>query len=208
MKHGCDPALDNIEPVVPRDAASLLVVRGLAGPPEAAEILLGRRAAGHRFMPNVLVFPGGAVEAGDFTAVAACPLPPAEITRLEKNAPAGLGHALAMAAARELQEEVSLSLGSPPALDGLTYLCRAITPAASPIRFDARFFVVDADRVMGSITASHEIEDPGWYSMTAAMGFDLAGATRSILEILARRLQRGRANTEIPVLRERNWSLD
>ena len=63
---------------------------------------------------------------------------------LAKGAKPRLAQALAVAAARELEEETGLSLGSPPDLSGLDYLCRAITPPESPIRFNARFFIVDA----------------------------------------------------------------
>ena len=43
--------------VHPRPAASLLVVRQGGAEPE---LLMARRAMHHRFMPGVLVFPGGA----------------------------------------------------------------------------------------------------------------------------------------------------
>ena len=49
-------------PVRPRDAASLVILRGRNA---ATEVLLGRRAAKHRFMPNVYVFPGGRVDDED-----------------------------------------------------------------------------------------------------------------------------------------------
>ncbi len=193
-------------PVEARDAASLIVVRGLAGSPDAAQILMGRREAGHRFMPGVRVFPGGAVDAQDFTAIAASPLKPGQAALLEQGTAPGLGHALAMAAARELQEEVGLCLGVPPALDGLIYLCRAITPAASPIRFDARFFVAAATSVSGCPMASREIEDPRWYTVSAALQCELAGATRAVLEVFASWLQSDRTRWKVPVLRERKWS--
>jgi 8-oxo-dGTP pyrophosphatase MutT (NUDIX family) len=46
-----------VEPVVPREAASVILLRaGGAGP----EVLLGRRSPGVRFMPGAWVFPGGA----------------------------------------------------------------------------------------------------------------------------------------------------
>ncbi len=208
MKHAADPAEDTVPPATPRDAASLIVARGLAGPPDAVEILMGRRAAGHRFMPGVRVFPGGAVDAGDYTAIAASPLRPAQAAMLDQGAATGIGHALAMAAARELREEVGLCLGEPPALDGLIYLCRAITPAASPIRFDARFFVVDAAGVSGCLAPSREIEDPRWCTISVALQFPLAGATREVLGVLASWLYLDRTSPKIPVLRERKWSHD
>ena len=51
-----------MEPVVPREAASVILLRaGEAAP----EILLGRRNPGARFMPGAWVFPGGAIEDRD-----------------------------------------------------------------------------------------------------------------------------------------------
>ncbi len=187
----------------PRPAASLLVVRhGQAG----AELLMARRAAGHRFMPNMLVFPGGAVDAADHHARVSTPLRPSVLHRLERSAGPSLAQALAVAAARELTEEVGLSLGQPPALDGLDYLCRAITPPERSIRFDARFFVVDADRVSGVPTGSSELEDPGWYTLDAALAADIPGATRAVLGRFAHWLAHQDRDGPVPVLRDRRWS--
>lgn len=190
-------------PADPRPASSLIVVRhGQDGP----ELLMGRRGAGHRFMPNVLVFPGGSVDAADHIASVATPLRPEIQRRLERSATPTLARALAVAAARELTEEVGLSLGDPPALDGLDYLCRAITPPDRAMRFDARFFVVDATRVSGTLASSSEIETPGWYSPHAALAADIAPATRAVLGKLQGWLAAPDRNGPVPVLRDRAWS--
>ncbi len=187
----------------PRPAASLLVLRGGRAAPE---LLMGRRSAGHRFMPNVLVFPGGAVDEADYHARVATPLPPQVRSRLERSAAPRLAQALAVAAARELTEEVGLSLGDPPALDGLGYLCRAITPPDRAMRFDARFFLVDADRVTGTPTASRELEDPGWVDIETALAAEIAAATRAVLGQLQRWLAHQNHDGPVPVLRDRVWS--
>jgi 8-oxo-dGTP pyrophosphatase MutT (NUDIX family) len=186
-----------------RPAASLIVVRrGGAGP----EVLMARRSDRHRFMPGVLVFPGGAVDPADYDAESATALTVAVRQRLQRSATPALAQALAAAAARELEEEVGLSLGRPPALDGLSYLCRAITPAGHPVRFDARFFVVDAARVSGTPAGSAELEEPGWYGLTAAGACRIAGATRAVLAQLARFLADPAPEPgAVPVLRERVW---
>ena len=55
-------------PTVPREAASVVVLRGGA---DALEVLLVQRTHDARFMPGVWVFPGGAVDAGEDLTTAA-----------------------------------------------------------------------------------------------------------------------------------------
>ena len=74
-------------------------------------MLMGMRGAKHRFMPNRLVFPGGAVDRADLTAPCATPLAAHTEQLLRKNANEKLAHGLGIAAARELHEETGLTLG-------------------------------------------------------------------------------------------------
>lgn len=196
-------------PVTPRHAASLIVVRmGADGP----EVLMGMRGAQHRFMPNRLVFPGGAVDREDYRARFAAPLRPDVLMRLTKASTPRLAPALAHAAARELEEETGLSLGTPPHLEPLDYLCRAITPPESPIRFNARFLVVDAAAAAGKLAGSGELENLRFYALAEALALDLALATRKVLEQLQAYLalteaeRRGRDRT--PLLRQRVWQME
>jgi 8-oxo-dGTP pyrophosphatase MutT (NUDIX family) len=182
-----------------RPAASLLVVRD-------GTVLMGRRSAGHRFMPNVLVFPGGAVDASDHHARVASPFRPAVQARLERAAPPSLAQALGVAAARELFEEVGMSLGDPPALAPLDYLCRAITPPERSIRFDARFFIVDHLNVAGTPAASGELEDPAWYTPEQTRDLDLAHATRAVLWQFQRWLSHHDRDGPVPTLQDRVWT--
>src|SRR6201987_979168 len=140
------PLLDQSEPPRPktvraRHAASIIVLRPRDG--NDPEMLMGMRGAKHRFMPNRLVFPGGAVDRADLDTPSASPLSPHTEYLLRKSANARLAHGLGIAAARELHEETGLSLGTPPHLDALFLLARAVTPPPSPIRFNARFFAGD-----------------------------------------------------------------
>src|ERR1700704_5349395 len=102
-----------------RHAASLLVWREAGA---VTEILMGMRGARHRFMPNRLVFPGGAVDPADHDGPVASPLRSDVLLRLQKSASPALARALGIPAARELEEETGLTLGNPPALDGIDYL--------------------------------------------------------------------------------------
>ena len=67
---------------------------------------------------------------------------------------------------------------------GLDYLCRGITPAPQPIRFDARFFVVDASHAQGDVTDSDELHDLRWFGIDEALAIDIAFPTRKVLEQL------------------------
>jgi len=193
----------------PRDAASLMVLRSDGG---NHEILMGRRSAGHRFMPGILVFPGGAVDPADFVAPIGTGLRPEVQARLARSAGPELARALGVAAARELAEEVGLSMGTPPHLDRLHYLCRAITPPDRRIRFDARFFVIDAAYVTGTPSFSAELEQPEWHKIDHALQAQLVQPTRSILGQLRSWLAIGRpalaGDAPIPVLRDRVWKTE
>jgi 8-oxo-dGTP pyrophosphatase MutT (NUDIX family) len=176
--------IDQSEPprpgvVQPRHAASLVVLRQQNGVPS---VLMGMRGARHRFMPNRLVFPGGAVEQADLAAPCASPLSQHTLRLLRKTATEQLAHGLGIAAARELEEETGLSLGTPPLLDALEYLFRAVTPADSPIRFNARFLLVPEAAVSGTLGGDGELESLRFYGMQEALALDLALPTRLVLE--------------------------
>jgi 8-oxo-dGTP pyrophosphatase MutT (NUDIX family) len=95
---------------VPRPAASLVLVRD--GP--ALEVLLVLRSPRARFMPDVWVFPGGAVDGGEDARAAAV---------------------------RELREETGVDGVEAVALVPFS---RWVTPEDLPVRFDTAFFVAPA----------------------------------------------------------------
>jgi 8-oxo-dGTP pyrophosphatase MutT (NUDIX family) len=192
-----------------RHAASIVVLRTHGDDPE---MLMGMRGAKHRFMPNRLVFPGGAVDRTDLSVPSATDLRPHTLRHLRKAANEHLARGLAIAAARELEEETGLSLGNPPRLDGIEYLCRAVTPPDSPIRFNARFLLVNADRVSGTLAGSGELENLRYYGMHEAMALDLAMPTRLVIERLRIWLALSRderiAVTHTPILRRHSWRME
>lgn len=53
-------------PAAPRDAATLILLRGPGRPGGRMEVLLLRRSARSAFLPGAHIFPGGAVEEADF----------------------------------------------------------------------------------------------------------------------------------------------
>jgi 8-oxo-dGTP pyrophosphatase MutT (NUDIX family) len=171
--------------VRPKHAASLILWRpGADGTPE---ILMGRRHRDMRFMPGVLVFPGGRVDRGDHGAPAVTPLGAEARAALEIAATPGLAHALGCAAARELHEEAGLTLGEwrggrlHADLGCMDYLCRAITPPRRPIRFHARFLIAPAARAHGVIQGSGELEEVRFFSAAEIAEQKLAPITQLVL---------------------------
>lgn len=178
------PRAPGTRAVVPRHAASLIVWRKGAGEPE---ILMGMRHAKHKFMPSVLVFPGGRVDRADHGVKALSELRPETEALLRHRAKPSLARALGVASIRELHEETGLLLGELQGkrlladLAALDYLCRAVTPPTRAMRFNARFLAAPAERVRGEIGGSGELEKLGWYPLSQALGSELADITRKIL---------------------------
>ena len=202
--------------VRPRNAATLILVRRAGKHPE---ILMGRRARGHDFMPGKWVFPGGRVDRGDFTAPSATDLHPDVETKLQLTAPRRptLPRALAMAAIRETWEEVGLMLaraaptrpaagpwrefveaGALPDLSALHFIARAITPPMIGKRFDARFFMADASSLVSQDRAPGcgELDEIAWIPIAETHTFDLPNVTRFVVKELQDRM----ADPSRPVL--------
>ena len=148
---------------------------------------MGLRHARHRFMPNVLVFPGGRVDPADHHAPASNDLRASTRACLERRATPGLARALGIAAARELFEETGLVLGSMdgdgllPDLGALDYLCRAVTPPAMPIRFNARFLIAPAKAANGALRGSGELEELRFFALDETAEHRLATITAKVL---------------------------
>ena len=182
------PRAPGTRAVVPRHAASLIVWRKGAGEPE---ILMGMRHAKHKFMPSVLVFPGGRVDRADHRVRVQSELKAETLALLAHRAPPSLARALGVAAVRELYEETGLLLGQRPAgkqgerlladLAPLDYLCRAVTPTKRSMRFNARFLIAPAEAVRGEIGGSGELEGLAWYPLSQARAAKLADITAMIL---------------------------
>lgn len=170
--------------VTPKHAASLIVWRDNGREPE---ILMGMRHAKHKFMPSVLVFPGGRVDRADHRAKVATELRAETQALLAHRAKPSLARALGVAAARELQEETGLMLGGPAGYDlaALEYLCRAVTPTKRAMRFNARFLVAPASAVTGEIVGSGELEGLAWYPLSRARAAQLAPITVKMLDEFA-----------------------
>jgi 8-oxo-dGTP pyrophosphatase MutT (NUDIX family) len=167
----------------PRDAASMLVYDGTG---VSLKVLLGRRPARARFMPDVFVYPGGAVDATDFPARGE----PGDYPGFTSLVGAGncprKARALAQAAIRETREETGLKLSCDAGR--LRYLGRAITPTESALRFHARFFAAPGSLFKGELAGDGELLDLDWFSLDAARALPLVDVTRFMLEKLLRSL--------------------
>lgn len=128
-------------PVTPRQAASVIVLRGGAG---SLEVLLVQRTPKARFMGGVWVFPGGAVDAQE-----------------------GDGDDAHRAAAiRELREEASIAIDDPAVL---VKFSRWITPKEVQIRFDTHFFLAELPPGQEAQVDGQECVDLGWFTPQQAL---------------------------------------
>ncbi|HYJ22863.1 MAG TPA: NUDIX hydrolase [Solirubrobacterales bacterium] len=138
-------------PSEPRPAASVVLLRrgGKHGDREL-EVLLLKRSGEAKFMPNVWVFPGGAVDPED-----------------------GDGEAGYRACAvRELAEEATIEL---PADEELVLFSRWITPAVISTRFDAWFFLALAPAHTPPKPDGVETTEAAWFKPTTALAAQEAG---------------------------------
>jgi 8-oxo-dGTP pyrophosphatase MutT (NUDIX family) len=210
-------------PVRPRDAASVVLVRG-AG--VAAEVLMGRRRSKAAFLPNIYVFPGGRVDVADIQAGRALNVPEAAIEPLVRRRHDAPARGLLVAALRETFEETGLLLaegsdgwrapaglgtqalwrameeaGAAPALGRLHYIARAITPTMSHRRFNTRFFMADASHARGVLLAESELLDLRWVRIAdASRTFPIVDVTQFVLKTAARHLA-GRPDARVPLWR-------
>ncbi len=207
----------------PRDAATLMLIDRSAPVPK---VLLGRRHAGHKFMPGKFVFPGGRIEALDRAMPALSELDPATEKKLNERVAqpgADFARGLALAAVRETAEETGLLLGEkgnePPATPGeiwtefakanvypdlghLHFIARAITPPRRPRRYDTRFFTADASAVAhtieGVVGPDSELVELTWVPIEQATQLDMPTITGVVLEELLARVEAGMAH-DLPV---------
>ncbi len=202
-----------------RDAATIILVRDPATGPK---ILMGQRGANAVFLPNKFVFPGGAVDRDDATVPFARPMNDICSARLASTVKTGDPRRLAGAAIRELWEEAGQVLGAPgqwdgdipqdwqtyadtghvPSAEALHFVFRAITPPTRPRRFDARFFLADADHLASDpddfSAATDELSHLQWIPLDQARGFDLTFITEVVLAEIAATLPNITAPQSVP----------
>jgi 8-oxo-dGTP pyrophosphatase MutT (NUDIX family) len=154
-------------PSEPRPAAAVVLLRrGGRHTSSGLEVLMGKRTSAEKFMANVWVFPGGAVD----TAAAG----PSD-------------HDFRNAALRELEEEASIRLEDPEALVPFS---RWVTPEEVKTRYDTRFFLALAPAHSAPKPDGREIVDVGWFHPQEALDrhktgeMELVFPTIKTLEVL------------------------
>jgi len=200
--------------VRPREASTLIIVRQEKQP----KILMGKRAASHKFMPNKFVFPGGRLDAIDQRLKLEEDLQGAVLARLQSDTRKDVSdnklRGLALAAIRETFEETGLIIGRKttatprtshegwrdyfahgvvPPLADIDFIARAITPTHRTRRFDTRFFMVYDDHIHtdpeDTGKASGELLDLHWLTLSEARDLDLPLITRQMLDIVEKRMK-------------------
>jgi 8-oxo-dGTP pyrophosphatase MutT (NUDIX family) len=151
-------------PTEPRPAAGVILMR--RGETTGLQVLLGKRTSKARFMADVWVFPGGAVDES-----------------------ADNDRTLRATAIRELEEEAGIALDAPEALIPFS---RWITPEEVKIRYDTRFYLAQAPPHAAPCPDGEEIVETGWFAPAEALARHRKGElllvfpTIKMLETLSR----------------------
>lgn len=195
----------------PRDAATLLL---LDRDKRDVRVLMGRRHMRHAFFPGALVFPGGRTDPADSRIPIAEGLPPDEERKLAEIGPrtsAARVRAIALSAVRETYEETGILIGRKgvfarkaagwegfsdqgvqPALSGLRFVARAITPPGRIRRFDTRFLACWNDEVAATLPEGGPTDELGelvWLTLDDALAQqELPFVTKRVLKQLRSRL--------------------
>jgi 8-oxo-dGTP pyrophosphatase MutT (NUDIX family) len=103
------------EPVTPRDAATVMLLRPAPDGSGGFEVYLLERQSSMRFAPGAYVFPGGSVDPRDSEPELAWAGPPAAAWARQLGVPDPLARALVCAAVRETFEESGVLLAGPSA---------------------------------------------------------------------------------------------
>lgn len=189
----------------PKDAASMIILKKIK---KKTYVLMGRRPKSSKFMPNVYVFPGGALEKQDFLANKYFNFKLQSQRKKLKARDENHACAIFFTAIRETYEETGLYLSTKvkkkinlssfngiysenyykysllPDLNKLTFFGRAITPSLFKKRFHARFFVSFINNFHGNIKTNGELEDLEWINILDVKKKNIADVTEFMIEQL------------------------
>ena len=192
----------------PKDAATLILIRRDGPKPR---VLVGKRSNKHAFMPDKFVFPGGRVDPEDSRAPAISELLSPVEAKLQFKA-RRKPRAFGLTAIRETFEETGLIIGKSlsdearapknwqpflaegalPCMTNLEFVGRAITPPYRPRRFDARFFMADAETALideRPAASGAELVDVRWIDLEDTGDIDLPAVTQMMIDEVKARLE-------------------
>ncbi|PRY59462.1 NUDIX domain-containing protein [Knoellia remsis] len=141
------------EPLVPRGAATVMVVRDSADGPM---VFVQRRVASMAFAPSMYVFPGGGVDDADASAE----LDGTAVAALAERMALGPSEAqpLVAAAVREVEEECGLRLSA----GELVPRAHWVTPPFEKRRYDTWFFAAALPEGQSALGDSGETDHDAW----------------------------------------------
>ncbi len=140
-------------PTAARPAAAVILLRrGGKHESRGLQVLMGKRTGAARFMANVWVFPGGALD-GE----------PGDEPGDEEFRVAGL---------RELEEEVAIRIEDP---GSLVPFSRWVTPEEVKVRYDTRFYLALAPPHSSPEPDGSEIVEVSWLAPQVALDRHAAG---------------------------------
>ena len=201
-----------------RSAATVIVVRNKHKNPS---VLMGQRGVNAAFMPSKFVFPGGAVDDQDLSIDIKKSINEVCKNRLLKENENGSWSGLVAAAIRELFEETGQIIGVEeewsevpsnweefaktgyvPDASNMSFVFRAITPPGRPRRFDARFFLIQAEELRTNLDdfsmASDELSHLQWIPLKDTKNFDLPFITQVVLAEITGNLSKSGPPARVP----------
>ena len=201
-----------------RNAATVIVVRNKY---ENPSVLMGQRGVNAAFMPSKFVFPGGAVDDQDLSIDIKKSINEVCKNRLLKENENGSWSGLVAAAIRELFEETGQIIGVEqewsevpsswkefaktgyvPDASHMSFVFRAITPPGRPRRFDARFFLIQAEELQTNLDdfsmASDELSHLQWIPLKDTKNFDLPFITQVVLAEITGNLTKSGPPAQVP----------
>lgn len=136
-----------------------------------------RRAATMAFAPGMYVFPGGRVDARDFHDGERLVEYPFERDTLRASADEPMLRALVACAVREVDEETGVQL----AAADLSLCDHWVTPEASPMRYDVRFFIAGLPAAAQPVARGTEMDHVTWIRPVDALRASAAGQMPMLL---------------------------
>jgi 8-oxo-dGTP pyrophosphatase MutT (NUDIX family) len=182
---------------------------------------MGQRGVNAAFMPSKFVFPGGAVDDQDLSIDIKKSINEVCKKRLLKENENGSWSGLVAAAIRELFEETGQIIGVEeewsevpsnweefanagyvPDASHMSFVFRAITPPGRPRRFDARFFLIQAEELRTNLDdfsmASDELSHLQWIPLKDTKNFDLPFITQVVLAEVTGNLMKSGPPARVP----------